>query len=636
MTKMPFSLVLCWSALALSLGHSACSEGDEPSDTETTTDTAAEVTVDALTSATPGIEQFILDDNHTGFGQRDCQSCHATSHISGFRVPECAHCHGANGAPRRSATVQSAAHPDNSCLSCHADQHSGEGFVAPNDCRGCHRYEPVASGCTHSEEYDVVVVGGGGGGLTAASVLAKAGKRVLVVEQGYKTGGAMVNFRRGDFRFEASLHAMDGMGIYYLSVLGIADKLQIVEGESMYQVVTPDLTFEIPADRAAYQSKLKAQFPQHAENIDRLFEDMSTAMATMDFSKFTGMSTVEALARYDLKPEEKTLFNLVTSLVGFVAGGLDIIPATMYVGLWNTMHNMNYAYFVGGSESITDALAEVIEENGGTIKTYTLATKIVLEEGRATQVLTDDGGCYDAAYVISNASEPATYLELIGEENLDAELVTRLKTRKIAPTIGTVFLGTDKDYTDLFPGDGHEIFVFTDNVMTSDYQQASFCQLDKQGIAITNYSVLDPTAAPAGKNVITLSNGIGYDCNDGWKFNESWESYKAFKWEIARKSIEKAEVYLPGLSQHIEVLEVGSPQTIEAYTKNPKGSWAGWEIEPVLDDPQSITAPQNHKTPFPNLFLTGAWVTEGGQSIVLMSGKAAADLVLEEYASNTN
>jgi prolycopene isomerase len=618
--------MLTMLVFALSIATCAQDDADE--------NTGSSLTADALTSATPGIAQFVLSDKHAGWGQRECLSCHDTLHTSGFSVPQCAHCHGTNGAPVRKALASGADHPDGNCQSCHADQHPSEGFTPPNDCRGCHRFEKVAQGCTHTEDYDVVVVGGGGGGLSAASVLARAGKSVLVIEQSYKVGGAMVNFHRGDFRFEASLHAMDGMGLQYLNLLGIADKVQVVEGDFMFHVATSDLNFEVPADVVEYQDKLMNQFPEHADNIAQLFTDMAGAMESMDFSKFEGKSTVEALAEYNITTQDKSLFNIVTSLVGFVAGGLDVIPASMYVGMWYTMHHMNYAYFVGGSQSITDALAEVIEEAGGVIKTHALATKIVIDGGKATQVRTDEGGCYNAAIVISNVNEPSTYLGLIGEQHLPAELVTKLKTKKPAPTISTVFIATNKDFTSYFPGGGHEIFVFGDGVGTSEHQQSVYCKLDDQGVAITNYSVLDPTAAPAGKNVITISNAIGYDCNDQWKFGDSWESYNAFKWEIAQKTIEKAEVYLPGLSEHIDVLEVGSPQTIEAYTKNPKGSWSGWETEPNMADPLGIVAPEKHLSPFPNLFLTGAWVTLGGQSVVLMSGKAAADLVLEEFAQN--
>ncbi|MFY9369132.1 MAG: FAD-dependent oxidoreductase, partial [Desulfomonilia bacterium] len=97
-------------------------------------------------------------------------------------------------------------------------------------------------------EYDVVVIGAGNGGLTGALTLAKAGRKVLLLERHNVPGGCATSFVRGRFEFEVALHQLSGMGSAerpgplraILNDLGVMDKLEFVEMETLYRVVWPD------------------------------------------------------------------------------------------------------------------------------------------------------------------------------------------------------------------------------------------------------------------------------------------------------------------------------------------------------------------------------------------------------------
>lgn len=604
----------------------------------------------AITSATPGVSSALLTDAHPGWQRADCLSCHALNHDSGYDPATCTGCHGRNGAPVRDPASHG---PGAACGSCHARQHAGQGFAAPDDCVTCHVWKPGTT-CGTTEDFDVVVVGAGGGGLAAAAALARAGKRVALLEKNDRVGGAMTNFRRGDYRFEASLHAFDGLvegkglNVDIFKALGIWGKVQVLRPDPMYRIVYPDFTWDIPADVDEYQAFLQQQFPDSADGIARLFAECKdvnrilvaflTSQSTggapagvttedlLKLQKYMDSTLSEVLAEYFT---DQRLIAVWTQLAGFAGTSPDKVSAIFFLAMWNSYHLGGYHYFTGGSQAVSDALAAVVGENGGLVRTQSLVTRIVVEDGRATQVRTADGTCFNARYVVSNANAPDTVNRLMGREHFPSEWLAKMDAMTVGLSAYVVNLGVNHDYRDLF-GATHEIMVNESYDTNQPFEALAACDPERTAFAIANYTVLDPSTAPAGKNVIEITTQFAYECNDAWKFDRSHEEYRKYKDELAQVMIRRAERILPGLSQHIEVMEVATPRTIEGFTANPKGSIFGWDNTPQ----QSTQNRLQQQTPIPNLFLAGAWTFPGGgQSAVLISGAMAAQSILAAMAA---
>jgi prolycopene isomerase len=187
-------------------------------------------------------------------------------------------CHGVNGAPPRQARGE---HGRNAgCAGCHAQSHAGVGLPSPSSCIACHRFSTADQGCGLTLEYDAVVVGAGGGGLAAAAALARAGMSVALLERHTKVGGAMTAFRRGDYRFEVSLHGFDGldepdgMNVSVFKALDIWQRVERVKLSPMYRAIYPDFTVDVPADADQYLDLLVARFPEESAGIRALFTEM--------------------------------------------------------------------------------------------------------------------------------------------------------------------------------------------------------------------------------------------------------------------------------------------------------------------------------------------------------------------------
>ena len=123
---------------------------------------------------------------------------------------------------------------------------------------------------------DVIVIGSGIGGLTAAALLARYGKRVLVCESHAIAGGAAHSFKRRGFEFDSGPSFYCGLGKerpslnplrQVLDVLG--ESLQVVPYDPMGHYHFPEVTFPVYSDAKRYQEAVAQITPTGARELER-------------------------------------------------------------------------------------------------------------------------------------------------------------------------------------------------------------------------------------------------------------------------------------------------------------------------------------------------------------------------------
>jgi phytoene dehydrogenase-like protein len=125
--------------------------------------------------------------------------------------------------------------------------------------------------------YDAVVIGAGVGGLVCANLLARAGLRVVLIDQHTLVGGYCSTFTRHGFTFDAVSHFYPLLGNRSTLIGRLQDELGVetewVRMDPVDQFHLPDgSSFSVSADYDAYLRRLKAEFPEEAAAIDGFFE----------------------------------------------------------------------------------------------------------------------------------------------------------------------------------------------------------------------------------------------------------------------------------------------------------------------------------------------------------------------------
>ena len=515
---------------------------------------------------------------------------------------------------------------------------------------------------------DVVVVGSGHNALVGACYLARAGLDVEVVERDTVLGGAASTVERWPG------YAVDRGSSAHIMIrhTGIVEDLDLADCGLRYLDMDPwgfapfgppdqqvALTFQVDLDRtcAGIEAVCGARdadayrafaLDWGARNlaIFKAFQDLPTFgrvgrhIASAGRVAKRGGATGLEMSREFLLPGDQLLdehfgderLKTALSWLGAQSGPPTHEVATGNLVGWNPlMHLVPPGRAVGGSGSLTKALAERLRRLGGTLRLGEGAAAITRGPAGVVDGVVTTGGERIATRAVLAGCHVLTTFALLG----DAPLLERVRTRvRVGNGLGMVVrLGTTDlpQYPSATSGAGSspygalQLLAPSRTALRRAHGEfvAGLPPTDPAVLLMT-FSAIDPTIAPPGRHNITAwAQWHPYALSNG----ENWDTIRERE---GNKIIAQVEKAAPGFTQTIEHVHVQTPLDLERELGLLRGNVM--HVEMGLDAMfmyRPLPEFAGYRGGVKGLYLTGASMHPGG-GIFGASGRSAAGVLLAD------
>lgn len=524
-----------------------------------------------------------------------------------------------------------------------------------------------------TSKYDAIIIGGGHNGLVTAAYLARAGKKVLVLERRHVLGGASVTEEIfPGFKFSVCSYVVSLLrpeiirdldlprhGLEILPLDGTFTPMP--SGDYLWRVndhgkTRREIARHSRVDAEAYEEFGQAmlQMCKFVKPILAMTPPNPTSLKWSDLSKllflgkrFRSLSAKEKYEQVQLMTMsaadflgqwfETDVLKATMSASGIIGTFLGVrSPGTAYVLLHHYMGEIDgafrsWGFARGGTGAISNAIADAAREAGAEIRTRAGVAKVLVKDGKAIGVALENGDAFFADVVSSSVDPRLTFLKMVGEEELPGEFVEEVQRYKFRGSSGKVNLALDAlPEFKCLPGLGAHLRGAISISPSLDYMERAYDDAKYGDYSRRPYidmvipSLTDPSVAPPGKHVMScFVQYAPYKLREG-----TWDDQRE---AFGDTVVETISEYAPNLKNIIIGRQVLTPLDLEREFGLSEGNIFQGELSlEQLFFLRPVPGWARYRTPIKNLYMCGS-ATHPGGGIMGAPGRLAALEILNDW-----